>query len=108
MKREEQFRSSDHQIALATFLESPTGKELLSLLEKNSRPNKRASEQYGTHEDVKFQMAINFVASNERFSVIDEIRKLTLPLNNGDGSIYEPLEPDNEYSPKKKKKHLNK
>ena len=100
---EKGFRSSPHQNALAAFLDSPTGKELLNHLEIIARPSRAAANSYGDNEDVKFQMAINFVASNERFAFINFIRRLATPLNSKHITQFEPLEPDEDYSPKKDK-----
>ena len=94
---DKEFRDTQHRDHLHQFLTSPTGVQLLSILERSARPNAKAREGYGDHEDVKFQMAANLIASMERFAFIDFIRKLAEPNPVSNRPTLEPLEEDNAY-----------
>lgn len=104
MKKEKEFRSSTHQAQFAAFLDSPTGQEFLRVLEGDARPSIAAMAQHGTHEDVKFQMALNLVASIEKFSIVDKIKRMALPPSDKGGPKFEPLEDEDLEQPRENKK----
>ena len=76
----DEFKQSAHQGALKAFLDSPTGVELMRLLEERARPSAESLRQFGGAEDVKLQMSLNFVSLHQNFQTIGFIRGLASPV----------------------------
>lgn len=94
MMTAEQYRTSKHQGALAMFLSSPAGLELLSLLQRRAKPSMSSKSIHGTHEDVKMQMSLNLADSLAKHEIIDFIESLANPKAEKDNQKFEPLEDD--------------
>ena len=75
----DQFRAEGHAIHLRAFLEHPSGKAFLELIEDHGKPNAESRKQYGSAEDVKLQMSLNYVAMENTFAIVKLIKDLVRP-----------------------------
>ncbi len=72
----EEFRTQGHTANLKAFLDSPSGKALLDVIEDHGKPSSESRKQYGSAEDVKLQMSLNYVAMEATFDVAKLIKGL--------------------------------
>lgn len=75
----DQYRAEGHAIHLKAFLEHPSGKALLELIEDHGKPSCESRKQYGGAEDVKLQMSLNYVAMEQTFAIAKMIKELVKP-----------------------------
>lgn len=109
MMTAQEYRTSKHQGALAMFLSSPAGLELMSILQRRAKPSMSSKSIHGTHEDVKMQMSLNLADSLAKHEMIDFIESLANPKVERDNQKFEPLEDDSleateKESPQQKKR----
>jgi len=87
----EEFKQQGHPPLLKVFLESPTGKALIELVEDYGKPNSESRKQYGGAEDVKLQMSLNYVAMENTFAIVKFIKAQVQPATN---RVPKPQAPD--------------
>jgi len=78
----EEFKAQGHSAPLKAFLDGPNGKALLEVIENHGKPSSESRKQYGSAEDVKLQMSLNYVAMEATFDVVNLIKSLIKPTSN--------------------------
>lgn len=72
----EDYTKEGHVPYLKAFLDSPAGKALLEVMEDYGKPSNESRKQYGSAEDVKLQMSLNYVAMEQTFAVVKMVKGL--------------------------------
>jgi len=75
-----EFQQLGYSAHLKVFLDSPTGKALIAVVEDYGKPNNGARQKYGTSQDIQLQMSLNYVAMEQAFAISNLIQGLVQPL----------------------------